>query len=90
MANVHRLRSGREYITAPQINVEPSTSRRKPRAISLDRIQRSFVKVVKKRVPREVSVERNPDLFNRIVSQLVYLILVVIKPLPPRYTKWEI
>ena len=71
MANVHRLLSGREYITAPQINVEPSTSRRKPRASFLDRIQRSFVKAAKKRVPREASVERNPDLFNRTVSQLV-------------------
>ena len=51
--------------------MEPSTSERKPRAISLDRIQRSFVKATKKRVLREASVERNPDLFNRTVSQLV-------------------
>ena len=70
MANIHRLRSGRQYITAPENNPAPSTPRR-ARPISLDRIQRSFVKSTRKRVPREVSVDRNADLFNRTVSQLV-------------------
>ena len=70
MANIHRLRSGRQYITAPESSSAPLTPRRS-RPISLDRIQRSFTKLVKKKVPREVSIERTTKLLNKTISQLV-------------------
>ena len=70
MANIHQLRSGRKYITAPESNSTPLTPRRS-RPISLDRIQRSFTKLTKKRIPREVSIERNADLLNKTVSELI-------------------